>query len=309
MESFRIAFSNVLMILIYMSPGYVLSKFKMARAEHLSTMSTILIYVCSPCMIVSSFLSLDFSRKSLEDMAIFFVISFIMQCLFMLCIYGLFRKKYEDAKYRILTIGSVLGNVGFFGMPLIKAMLPDYPEAACYSSIYVITMNILVFTVGVYCLTQDSKYISLKVAVNNPSTYAFVLSFVIYITSSGDKLPSLISDAINLMGKMTTPFCMLILGVRLGTMSIKKLFSNGFVYFICVCKLILYPLFCFGLVYLLPISYVVKASVLILASAPSASVILNMAEIHHSEQELSANLLLLCTLLCICTIPFLVMLL
>lgn len=208
----------------------------------------------------------------------------------------------------MLTIGSVLGNCGFFGLPLIKALLPQNPEVACYSSIYVISMNLLVFTAGIYCLTQDKKYISIKAAVMNPTFFSILVAIPLYIFSASTWLPDLAKDSIGLLGKMTTPMCMFILGIRLGTMDFKKLFTNSFVYFACVGKLIVFPLFAYACVFFLPLPAPFKASILILAATPCASIILNLAEIHGKEQEMSANCILLSTILCILTIPFMALL-
>jgi predicted permease len=73
-------------------------------------------------------------------------------------------------------------------------------------------------------------------------------------------------------------------------------------------KLLVFPLFCYGAIYFLPLPMPFKASILILAGTPCASIILNLAEIHHSETEISANCVLVSTLLCIVTIPFLTLL-
>ena len=50
---FQIALSNVLMTLLYIVPGYVLCKLKKVKAEHLPTLSSLLVYVCGPLMIAS----------------------------------------------------------------------------------------------------------------------------------------------------------------------------------------------------------------------------------------------------------------
>ena len=241
-------------------------------------------------------------------MALFFVVSFVIQLVFLLLVFLVFRKKFTISKYRMLTIGSVLGNCGFFGLPLIKALLPNNPEVACYSSIYVISMNILVFTAGIYCLTQDKKYISVKAALINPTAISFVVAFPLYIFGASNWLPTVLKDSIGLLGKMTTPMCMFILGIRLATMDFKKLFTNSFVYFACIGKLIAFPLFAYVCVLFLPLPASFKASMLILAATPCASIILNLAEIHGKETEMSANCILLSTLLCILTIPVLALL-
>lgn len=306
---FKIALSTVLTTLLFIAPGYLLSKTKKALGDHLSTLSAILIYVLGPCMQVSSFVKLDFSLEDFKYMGLYFVVSFIVQASFLGLLYLIFRKKFSDSRFRIMNIAMVLGNVGFFGLPMVKALLPDNPEVMCYSSIQVITMNILVFTMGVYCLTQDKKYMTIKAAFINPAMFAFLIAVPLYVIGAKNYIPSLVLDAVDLLGRMTTPVCMLIAGIRLGTVPFKKLWTNPVVYASCFGKMIVFPLFCYALVYFLPLPHSFKASILILAATPCASIILNLAEIHHSEMDLSANCILVSTLLSFITLPIISLLL
>lgn len=304
----QIAFTNVLMTLFYIIPGYALCKFKKASADHLSTLSAILIYFCAPCMVINNFLSLDFSLEKLMDMGVFFVVTFLLQALFMVGIYLIFKKRFTDSKYRMLSIASVMGNVGFFGLPIVKALLPNSPEAWCYSSVYLLSMNVLVFTVGVYCLTGKKESMTIKAAIVNPTILALLFSLPLYILGAGDYTPDLIKKALSLLSDMTTPLCMMILGMRLAQTPLKKLFSRPFVYGICLTKLVAYPLFCWAVTCFLPFSEAFRAALLILSAAPCASIILNMAEMHRSETENAANCVMLSTLLCFLTIPVMTML-
>ncbi|MBQ7657308.1 MAG: AEC family transporter [Clostridia bacterium] len=306
--SFQIALSQVTLTLLYILPGYLLSKTKKASAQHLSTLSAILIYVCGPCMHISAFISKDFSWETLRGMALFFVVTFVLQSAFMALLYFLFRSKQGDARFRILNIGSTLGNVGFFGLPVIRALLPDHSEAACYSAIYCVTMNILVFTMGVFCLTKEKKYMSLKSALVNPTMIGFYIAMPLFMLSARQRLPEMLVNGVKLVGDMSTPFCMIILGIRLAQTPVKKLFTQPFVYAVSLAKLVAFPLFCFVLVYFLPLSMAFKASVLVLSATPCASIILNLAEMHHSEMDLSANCVLVSTLLCFLTIPVMTLL-
>lgn len=320
LNTFLTCLIRVVVSLCFCVPGYLLCKWKKVSASHLSTMSTILVYICGPCMITYAFynasvasqtLGLDKGQMALK-MLYFALATTLLQALFMLALYLLLRKKYEDAKYRILTCGSVLGNVGFFGLPLVVSLV-DSPMAAVYSSIYVITMNFLVFTVGVFCLTNDKKYMSIKAAFINPTTIGVVMAIPAFIFGnkiSGNQTVSVFADAINLLGKMTTPMCMLILGIRLATVSFKNLWTRPFIYLICLLKMIVFPVVCFFAVYFLPfLDSDFKAAILIISAVPCASVILNLAEIHHSEEELAANCVLVSTLLCFITIPIVTLLL
>lgn len=300
---FKVALSTVLLTLMYIVPGYLLCKKKKASGDHLATMSAVLIYLLGPSMEVSSFVAMDYSLDNLKLMGEYFVVSLVIQCIFMAMLYSIFRKKFDDAKYRIMNIGMVLGNVGFFGLPIVKALLPNNPEVMCYSSIHVITMNVLVFTMGVYCLTMKKEYMTLKKALINPAMAGMVIAVPLYMTGAKNYLPEMVINAISLLGSMTTPVCMLILGIRLATVPFKKLFTRPMIYLICFGKMIVFPLFCYALVYFLPLQHALKASIVILSATPCASVILNLAEMHHSETELSANCILVSTLLSFITLP------
>lgn len=305
---FEIAFSNVLVTLLYILPGYLICKGKRAVADHLPTLSALLIYVCSPCMLISSLLKMEFSLEGLANMGLFLLVSLLLQGVFMLILFGVFRRK-KDVKYRIFAIASVMGNVGFFGLPIVKVLLPDHPEVMSYSAAYAVSMNILLFTVGVFCLTGKRESMSLRAAVVNPTVIGFSLGVLLYVFGAGRVLPSLLTDCVGLLGDMTTPLCMIILGIRLATVPMKRLFSRPFVYGITASKLILYPLFVFLVTVLLPLPYSFRASLVVLSATPCAAVIQSISEIYKSETEMSANCVMLSTLLCFLTIPAVTLLL
>ena len=205
----------------------------------------------------------------------------------------------------MLSIASVMGNVGFFGMPVVRALFPAAPEAAVYSCVFNTSLNILAWTVGVYTLTGEKRYISLKAAFINPSVLAVITGLILYLLKAKNWLPGLLQDGFRTVGAMSTPLCMVILGIRLATMDLKKLFTTPLVWLISAGKLLVFPLFCWALVLPFPLDPVFKGSILILAATPCASILLGLAEIHDRGQDLAANCALLSTLLSILTIPLL----
>ncbi len=298
-----VAFSNVLLTLLYIIPGFLCCKTKIAKAEHLSTLSAILVYVCSPCMVVASFMETERSWYMIGQIMLFFVVSLAIQTVLTFALYGIFRKKFANIKYRMLTVSFGLGNAGFFGIPIIKALLPGHPEVACFACVYIVGMNMLTFTIGAYCLTGDKKRMTFKKAFLNPPFISLIVALVMYAVSFQSFVPVLLRDAIGLLSKTTTPLCMIILGIRLASVSFKKLFSRAYVYIICACKLLIFPFACLAIVYFLPLDPIFKAAMFILGGTPCAAVMLNIAEMYDGETELAANCVLLSTLLCVFTIP------
>lgn len=306
---FSIAFTNVLTTLLYILPGFAICKLRKATADHLPTLSAVLIYICSPCMIANVFFTLDYSEEILLNMLWFFLLSFFVQAAFMGGIYFLLHKKMQDAKYRVLTIGAVLGNVGFFGLPILKALLPANPEVICYSSMINVSMNLIAFTMGVFCLTGDKRYMTVKAALMNPTMLGYVVGFPVFLLQIAGQIPKELTGCIELLGKMTTPLCMFILGIRLASVKLLPLFTRPIIYVTALCKLVLFPLFAYLCVCFLPLDPSVKASMLILTCVPCAAVMQSLAEMHRSQTELAANCVLVTTLLCFITIPVMTLLL
>lgn len=295
-------FNNVAIMLIYMSLGFALCKWGKAMVSHVKSLSGILIYLLGPAMIINSFIRLDYSADSIVQIVKYFFVSLSVQGLFFAVLYIIFHKKYDDSKYRILTVGSVLGNVGFFGMPVVSGLFPNDPIVTCYSSINVMTMNLLVFTVGAFLITNDKKYISVKGMIFNPTTIALIISLPIFVFNI--HFPAVIEDSVNLLGRMVTPVCMLILGIRLASAKLKELFTRPFVYATCALKLVVFPIFAYLCVLWLPfIDNVAKITVFVLAATPSGAIIESLAEMYECEQELSANVVLLTTMLTIISMP------
>ena len=306
MLSFSVTFSNVLLMLLYLLPGFLLYKFRKVSPSHLSTVSVILLYVCGPGMFLNALVRLDYSAAQTLRMGLFLLFALGGEIALMLLILLLLGKnRKQDFGMRMLSIASVMGNVGFFGMPVVQALFPDAPEAAVYSCVFNTALNILAWTVGVFTLTGERKYISLKAAFINPSVLAVAAGLVLYLLRAKNWLPELLMNGFRTVGAMSTPLCMVILGIRLATMDFRKLFTTPLVWLISAGKLLVFPLFCWALTLPFDLDPVFRGSILILAATPCASILLGLAEIHDRGQDLAANCALLSTLLSVLTIPLL----
>ena len=306
MIPFTVTFSNVLLMLLYLLPGFFMCKVRKVKPDHLSSISVILLYICGFALYVNALYGLDPSPELFLKMGLFLLIALAGEtALMLLILLVLGKEKRKEFALRMLSIATVMGNVGFFGMPVVRALFPDAPEAAVYSSMFNAALNILAWTVGVFTLTGEKKHISLKAALVNPSMLAVFTGMILCLLNAKDWLPDILRTGFSTLGAMSTPLCMIILGVRLATMDFKALFTTKLAWLISAGKLLVFPLFCYLLVLPFPLDPVFKGSILILAGTPCASILLNLAEIHHNGQELAANCALLSTLLSILTIPLL----
>lgn len=302
--AFTIVLQNILIMLFYMAIGFSLSKAKLASESHARTLSAILVYACTPGMILSSFQEATYNPSDAKSLFLFFLASLLLQLLFYALMTLLLGKKMKEAKYRIMTAGSALGNVGYIGGALATALFPTQAIATCYAMVFSASMNILVFTIGEYLITQDKKYISIKKIFINPTIPAMILSIVMYLLQI--KLPKTILSVPSTLRAMSLPLCMFILGIRLSVMKFSDVFCNVFAYATSAIKLLVFPLFCYLCVYFLPfVDNTFKACMLIISACPCATLILSMAELHEMEREKAAYTVLVSSILCVVTLPLL----
>lgn len=302
---FLLLLTNVALVLVYLFCGFVAVKAKKAESAHARSISGILIYILGPGLVLNAFQKTDYSREAITKMGLFFLMSLLSQFLFFLLLFILIRRKIADARYRILSVGGIVSNAAFFGLPVISGIFPTEPIVACYSTIYCAAMNVVVFTVGIFMLTRDKRYMSLKSAVFNPTVISMAAALPMYVI--GYRFPTVVGDLLSLFSKMTTPLCMMVLGMRLASMNLKKVFLAGFAYITALVKLVIFPLFSYLLVVFLPFDRTFQVSMLVLSACPTAAVLLSMAELHQAQQELSANVVLLTTLLSVITLPLMML--
>ena len=309
MENFVITFQNVLGMLFFMIPGFVIRKTGLVREKDIPSISQVMIYTSTPFLVVNAFLKMDFAWGQVADMLLFFAVTLILQTAFFGILFLFIRKQAQDTEKRVFCSMAALGNLGYFGMPIVTAIFPDQPLAACYVTMAMMSLNTLLFTVGVYCVSGDRKQISFRAVLFNPASIGLYIVLPFYLTGFGKMLPDAVKNACQSLSGMAAPLSMIILGIRLASGSLKETFSKPGAYLAVFVKLAVLPVFAFAVLYFLPFTKIFKSVILVLCGAPSASIGLSLAEIHGGGQCLAANTLLLSTVFCVVTLPLIVFIL
>ncbi len=267
----------------------------------------------STCANAVFFNKADFTKELGVNLLIFLGIITAVQLVFIGLFYLIFRKKMGDIRYRITTIATTLSNCSFLGVPLLEAIFPNSPNVAVYSMMYFLSMSLLGWTLVSAIITRDKKYISVKKIILNPATLSIAVSLPFFFTgfkisADNGQLLGQIENMINILGKMTTPICMLVMGMRLATIKFKSLFNNWMQYFAVAINQVVFPLCVLGLLTLLKVDEELKWCMFVMCSCPIAAVIQNYAEILGEGQDISANMVLLGTLTSIVTLPLMALL-
>lgn len=300
-----IVFRTMMSMMVFMALGFILVKTKRTLSSYGKLISSILVYCATPGMIIASFQEMEYENVQALQLLKFFVISLLVQIAMFLILRLILGKKIQEDSFKIFSIGSFMGNVGFFGQPIIIALFPFSPVAACYCMMFATSMNILVFTLGEYLISGDRRYVSFKRAIVNPTVLSLFVALPLYLLRI--KLPSFLFGSVLSLRAMSAPLCMLLLGMRLAATPAKQVFADPFTYAVSAMKLLVFPAFVFAITSLIPgLDPVFRMTMTVTAAAPCASVILALAELHECERQRAASALLVSSILCVLTMPLVV---
>lgn len=283
-----------LVMLVYMMIGYFLYKKKLVSAGGSADIGRILLYIVMPAAILKSYLA-DFSRERLEGLFVSFLAALLSLLLSIAAARIAFSKEQGIERF-----GAAFSNAGFIGIPLVQMTLGE--EAVFYVSSYVALLNILQWTYGLVTITGDRSLISVKRLRTNPIILSFLAGIALFLLPVS--LPETAENVVGTIAAMNGPLAMIVLGVYLGQVPLRSLFSGRVVYRCALVRLIVIPVLTMALLFVFPEKYhMLKLTILIAASAPVGSNVSIFAQLYGQDYMQSVKEVTFSTLLCIITLP------
>lgn len=283
-----------LVMLVYMMIGYYLYKKKLVSAGGSADIGRILLYIVMPAAILKSYLA-DFSRERLEGLFVSFLAALLSLLLSIAAARIAFSKEQGIERF-----GAAFSNAGFIGIPLVQMTLGE--EAVFYVSSYVALLNILQWTYGLVTITGDRSLISVKRLRTNPILLSFLAGIALFLLPVS--LPETAENVVGTIAAMNGPLAMIVLGVYLGQVPLRSLFSGRVVYRCALVRLIVIPVLTMALLFVFPEKYhMLKLTILIAASAPVGSNVSIFAQLYGQDYMQSVKEVTFSTLLCIITLP------
>lgn len=296
-----ILFYQLLILFLVMLAGFVVSKAKILTSELASGMGNILINLTSPCLTFMSFqikLTDELGSRMVKAAFLSFMLVIIAAV-----ISSVVTLKINSDRRAVICFASTFSNCVFMGFPLINAVFGA--EGVIYASVYNIAFTFCVWTYGDFILSGQ-KTLNLKMIIQklilNPPLVATYLGLIFLFLRLG--VPSFLGDSLNLLGGMTGPISMLILGENISRINFKKAFANLDLYFGIFLKLILIPIVSMIFLKLVP-DKELSSVLFVIAAMPSAVMTAVLSDKYNREPLFASELTVLTHVLCIVTVPFL----
>lgn len=120
------------------------------------------------------------------------------------------------------------------------------------------------------------------------------------------RAPKIVTDFTGMVGDMTTPLAMIIIGVTLGAMNIKKVFNELRVYVYTLVKQLILPIIAYPIIAFLIKDHYLRGLTLIMLSMPVGSSTVLFTNKYGGDSELAAKTIFMTTLISVFTIPLVV---
>ena len=290
-----VIFYQVLILLIFVTVGFILGKRKIVNTEHAKMLSSLSVYVFLPCNIYRTYTA-NFSLAYITANYKLLIISTIV-------VYGvlvaahfaakLFSKsKYEQCIYEY-TIG--VPNYSYVGYTLAEALLGA--TGLMNFMALTIPVSFYTYTLGFSNLTKQGT--SLK-KLFNPVIIATVLGIASGL--SGFTVPDVLGDVINKSSSCMAPVSMLLTGIVISGFSLKAMLTNVKSYVLIMLRLVVMPLLIGFLLSLFCETSVVQTAVLFYVLPCGMNTVI-FPKLVDENCQIGASLALISTTVSCLTIP------
>ena len=286
--------------------GYVAGRLGYMGGEFDKRLSSLVINITCPALILSSAMTGELpDRRLILPLLGISIITYIILTgvVFWLPRY-LTKQKADEG---IVGFALMFGNVGFMGYPVVASIFGH--QAVFYAAVLNVVNTLAVFTVGTILIVGDvgdGKRFQKKVLYSTPMLSAYLAMLIVALGI--DNIPGLISQPLTIIGNITVPAALLIIGSSMSQLSLRTMLGNRTVYATTLFRLILIPL---GFYYLFSAlgfdPYVVNINTVVIAM-PVATYGTILCLKYGRETTLITEVTLITTLLSMLTIPLLTLL-
>lgn len=285
---------QIIVMAAIMVLGFVLRRMHIINRAGTTQLSNLVLYVANPVLIAQS-LMMPFEAEKLVDAAWCAAVTAAAMLACIALTHVVFGRNRGVARFAV-----VFSNCGFIGIPLVQSVLGA--EYVFYLSICNTVSTFLLWTYGIYLISQDRVAVSLNKVVFNPCIIALVIGLGCFMLSYE---PSLLVDAIlSPVADLNTGLVMIVLGSYLAGADLRGIVASKLIYLVCALRLLVAPAILIALLMLAPLSTTtVKLAVLVTLATPAASTTAMFAEKFGRDYRLGSGIVAMSTLLSLVTMP------
>ena len=254
MSFFATTLNQIAFLFGFIVIGYILVKLKALPENSAKVLSKLENTIFIPALVMGTFIE-NFTIERIGAAWKLLSVSFIIACIaipFAILVSKIVTKdKYIQ---KIYTYGLSFSNFGFMGNAVVKSLFPD---VFFEYLIFTLPLWILIYIWGVprLLIADSGKKQTFRESLKsfvNPMFIAMLIGMVIGLLNI--ELPKWTLSLINVSGDCMSPIAMILTGVVVSSISLKKTFTNVRIYIVSIIRLIIMPVLFIAATYFFEIS-------------------------------------------------------
>ena len=294
------ALLQVLSLFLLMLCGLGAMRFRLLDDKGLKGLNTLVLWFAQPAMIAFK-LQQDADAQLIADLAWVFVLTCLTIGIAGAISFACFLKE-PPQRRSVLTNLAMVSNCGYMGYPVITAALGE--GALIYAVVFVAAFNLMAWTLGAF-FYGGRKAMQPQRLLTNPSLIAIAVGLTLFLT--GWRLPGFINNALDMIGSVTTPVAMFVIGARLISLRPAHL-ADVKLLLVCLLRLIVFPAAVL-LLFLTPLPDMVVKAVFVCTAMPCAALTAMQSEVFDCDRALASRGVALSTAFSMATVPLMLLLL
>ena len=298
-----VVINQMLQLFIIIGLGYFMQKKKILNDEINSKLNYIVISITTPAMIFSSVCTTTIDDKNMViyTLIVATAVYIALPIISFLLVKIMRIPMRQKGLYMFMTIFS---NIGFMGFPIMKALFGN--DAVFYTSLFNILFILAVFTLGVILINYGNN-VRMKLDPKNllsPGVVSSIIAVFIYFLEI--PIPGVLANCFEMVGDMTTPLAMMIIGATLANIELKSLFTELRLYYFTVVKQVILPIVVFPIIAFFIRDPLIQGITLVNIAMPVGNSAVLFAKQYGGDVELAAKSIFITTLVSVFTIPLVI---
>lgn len=292
--------TQVAVLFILITAGFICAKKRIFTDESIKSLTGFILYVVTPCVIISSF-HRDFNSSMARKLGLCALLALCSHMINIILAHSVIRSKDADKKI-VLQYGTVFSNCGYMALPLQNAILGS--EGVFLGASFICIFNLFTWTYGLILMSGDKKNLSAKKILFNPGIIGVLIGLIFFI--SPVKLPPVLLSPVNHLAALNTPLPMIVIGFYLSKISSTKILKDVSFNIAIFFRLLICPLLALLLLKILKTDPFVSTVVIISASAPGAANTTMFSAMFNRDTKTAGAFVALSTLFSIITMPLII---
>ncbi len=302
----QVVINTMIVLFLVLILGYGIAKSGMIDPKTNKKLSALVVNVSMPALIIASVAD-NVGNGTLQEVLMYLLWGTVFYAGMLGIAWILTRIMGTPVKQRgTYQFMLIFSNCSFMGYPIMESIFGS--EAIFLSSIFNLPFNLLAFSYGILLISGDGEEVTESRGKKfepkklcNPGIIASLLALLIFAVRW--EMPQVFRQTFSLVGNLTTPLSMLVLGASLSFVPVRDIFREFRVYIMTIFRLFVLPMLTFIFMNWVTDSKMLIGIATLTAAMPVASMSVMLSNQYKGNTKLASVGVFISTVCSVVTIP------